>query len=74
MKRTPLLVRNFAVLLLVLLPRHSSAFDIRGILEGRIIDKETKEPLVGVNVQIVGTYHGGATDAGGYYEDRKSVV
>jgi len=39
-----------------------------GILEGRIIDKRTREPLVAVNVFIMGTNYGGATDAEGYYQ------
>ncbi len=38
-----------------------------GSLEGRVLDKETKEPLVGVNVLVVGTHLGSATDAEGYY-------
>jgi outer membrane receptor for ferrienterochelin and colicin len=38
-----------------------------GILEGRLRDKTTKEPLIGVNVLIVGTTYGAATDTGGLY-------
>lgn len=38
-----------------------------GILEGRIRDEQTKELLVGVNVVIVGTSYGSATDTAGSY-------
>jgi outer membrane receptor for ferrienterochelin and colicin len=38
-----------------------------GILEGRIRDKQTKEVLVGVNVVVVGTAYGAATDTAGLY-------
>jgi len=38
-----------------------------GILEGRVRDKQTREPLVGVNVQIVGTQMGAASDEEGMY-------
>ncbi len=39
----------------------------KGILEGKVIDKETDEPLIGVSVVIVGTTIGAATDADGYF-------
>lgn len=39
-----------------------------GILEGRILDKTTREPLVAVNVFILDTQHGAASDAEGYYQ------
>ncbi|MBI1807587.1 MAG: TonB-dependent receptor [Ignavibacteria bacterium] len=39
-----------------------------GILEGRVIDKDTKEPLVGVSVIIVGTSQGAATDVDGNFQ------
>ncbi|MBF8294912.1 MAG: TonB dep Rec protein, partial [Bacteroidetes bacterium] len=38
-----------------------------GILEGRVRDKQTKEILVGVNVVLVGTSYGTATDTAGLY-------
>ncbi len=38
-----------------------------GKISGRIIDKETKEPLIGVNVVVKGTTLGATTDADGYY-------
>lgn len=41
---------------------------ITGILEGRILDKANHEPLIGVNVVVVGTAYGGVTDKDGYYQ------
>ena len=38
-----------------------------GKLEGRIIDKETGEPLPGANIMIVETTMGSAADVNGYY-------
>lgn len=39
-----------------------------GIIEGKVTDRETKEPLVGVSVSIVGTTIGAATDLEGYFQ------
>jgi len=38
-----------------------------GILEGIVLDEQTREPLIGVNVVIVGTLHGAASDVEGRY-------
>jgi outer membrane cobalamin receptor len=38
-----------------------------GRIVGRVIDAETKEPLVGVNIVVEGTPLGAATDNNGYY-------
>ncbi len=38
-----------------------------GFITGQVIDGETNEPLVGVNVFVKGTYFGAATDIDGYY-------
>ena len=38
-----------------------------GKIAGSVIDKETKKPLVGVNVLIEGTYRGAATDQEGKF-------
>lgn len=37
------------------------------VIEGIVIDKNTKETLIGVNVRIKGTSHGAATDIDGKY-------
>lgn len=39
-------------------------------VSGRVLEIETNEPLVGVNVQVVGTSFGGGTDARGYFHLR----
>ncbi|MDD4848785.1 MAG: outer membrane beta-barrel protein [Bacteroidales bacterium] len=38
-----------------------------GTVKGQIIDKQTKEPLIGVTIQIVGTSVGAVTDLDGNY-------
>lgn len=45
-----------------------SARGIYGILEGRVVDKKSREPLVGVNIVLSGTMLGGATDGEGFYQ------
>ena len=40
---------------------------ITGILEGKIVDKVSKEPLVGVNVYVVGTPYGATSNKEGTY-------
>lgn len=38
-----------------------------GILEGKIVNKETKEPLIGVTIAIIGTSQGTASDLDGNF-------
>jgi outer membrane receptor protein involved in Fe transport len=38
-----------------------------GKIAGRVVDKETGEPLIGINVVVKGTSLGAATDMDGYY-------
>ncbi|MGB6067422.1 MAG: carboxypeptidase-like regulatory domain-containing protein, partial [Desulfomonilaceae bacterium] len=38
-----------------------------GKIAGKVIDAKTKEPMIGVNVLIVGTTMGAATDVSGNY-------
>jgi hypothetical protein len=38
-----------------------------GKIAGRVVDKETREPLIGLNVVVKGTSLGAATDIDGYY-------
>ena len=40
---------------------------VTGKISGRVVDKETGEPLPGVNVVLVGTMMGAATDINGVY-------
>jgi hypothetical protein len=39
-----------------------------GKISGTVMDRETREPLVGATVQIVGTTYGAATDVDGRYD------
>ena len=38
-----------------------------GKLSGKIVDAETREPLVGANIILIDTYMGAATDINGSY-------
>lgn len=42
----------------------------KGRIAGRVLDKDTGEPLPGVNIIVQGTYYGAASDAEGRYEIR----
>ena len=57
--------RLIALLILIFLP--TQVFSQQGKLRGRITEKGTNEPLIGVNVTIAGTRLGGSTDASGVY-------
>ena len=39
----------------------------KGIVEGWITDQKTKEPLIGANVEVLGTSLGAATDLDGMF-------
>ncbi|MEO0069839.1 MAG: TonB-dependent receptor [candidate division WOR-3 bacterium] len=41
---------------------------VTGTIRGRVTDKKTGEPLIAVNVIVIGTELGAATDANGVYE------
>ncbi len=45
----------------------SSALASNGKITGRVTDSDTKEPLIGVNIIIVGTSYGAATDIEGRF-------
>ena len=40
---------------------------VTGKVSGRVIDSNTNEALIGVNVMLIGTTLGAATDEDGYY-------
>lgn len=42
----------------------------KGVINGKILDKVSKEPLPGVNVIVIGTNYGAATDVQGEFEIR----
>ncbi len=55
-------------LLVFLITINSNSFaGTTGKISGKIIDKETKEPIIGANVVVEGTYFGAATDIEGYF-------
>ena len=54
-------------ILLVVLIVNALFAGITGKIAGKIVDKETGEPLIGVNVIVKGTSLGSATDIDGYY-------
>ena len=39
-----------------------------GIITGKVVDKTTKQPLIGVNLIVVGTAIGAASDIDGNYK------
>lgn len=51
---------------LALIVGTSSSF--AGVVSGKIVDKETNEPLIGVSVMVQGTTSGTVTDVDGNYE------
>jgi len=52
---------------LVLAGTFSSAFAGNGKITGKATDSDTKEPLIGANVVIVGTSYGAVTNVEGRY-------
>jgi outer membrane receptor for ferrienterochelin and colicin len=60
---------RIAVVLVFVVVSLSSAFGgTTGILEGRVVDKESREGLAGVSVSIVGSMQGAATDSDGQFQ------
>jgi len=55
------------LILLILLNVTLALSGTTGKIAGRVIDSETREPLVGVNVVVKGTTLGSSTDIEGYY-------
>ncbi|MFC1569860.1 carboxypeptidase-like regulatory domain-containing protein [bacterium] len=68
MKRTILILFLLFIFSLVLIARET------GLIQGQVIDAETKQPLLGTNVLIMDSQRGAATDAeGNYYIDNVPV-
>ncbi|AFN73802.1 TonB-dependent receptor plug [Melioribacter roseus P3M-2] len=55
-------------LILILLIFSGAILAQSGRITGRVIDKDTKEPLPGVNIILIGTNKGAASDIDGYFE------
>lgn len=62
-----LLKRLFLIILLVCAVVSFSSAQTTGKITGRVLDKESKEPLVGVNIMLEGTAIGASTDIDGKY-------
>jgi len=58
---------SLSVFLLAIFTFTSVYADVTGKIAGRVVDAKTGEPLPGVNVIIIGTQMGAATDMNGYY-------
>jgi len=57
--------------LILLLFNNTFSQGIFATITGKVIDKQTKEPLIGVNIQIVGTYLGGTSGVDGTFTLKK---
>lgn len=68
MQKTDNVFVLFALVFLLLLTLgHITWAASTGKIAGQVIDQDTQEPLIGVNVVIEGTSLGAATDADGFY-------
>lgn len=61
------MVRYVSYLVLFLILSTGIVFAQFGKISGRVVDKETREPLVGANIQVVATALGTTSDADGRY-------
>jgi hypothetical protein len=60
-------MQRFLILFLFFFIHNLSAQQL-GIIRGRVIDKNTQEPIIGANVVIENTSTGAATDIDGYFK------
>ena len=51
----------------ILLNNSSAICGTTGKIAGQVLDAQTKEPLIGVNIILSGTNFGASTDPDGYY-------
>ncbi len=58
---------NVSLLAVLLLPLTASVVSAQGTIRGTVTDEDSGEPLIGVNVIVVGTSKGAATDLEGRY-------
>lgn len=66
------LKKLFFILLFFFITNTILAEDI--IVKGKLIDKATKEPLIGANVQLKGTNYGAVTDLDGKFEIKAAIT
>ncbi len=61
----------FTIVYLLLITNLTYSQNFLSTIKGKVIDKKTREVLIGVNVQIIGTYLGGGTDINGNFTLKK---
>ncbi|MDI6767690.1 MAG: TonB-dependent receptor [Bacteroidota bacterium] len=59
--------QKISIILLLILIAAGTVFAQYGKISGTVVDKQSKEPLIGANVLILGTTMGAATDIDGNY-------
>jgi hypothetical protein len=58
---------RYFLFILLLITSQATFGSVTGKIQGKVIDKNTREPMPGVNILIVGTSLGAATDINGVY-------
>jgi outer membrane receptor for ferrienterochelin and colicin len=61
------MIKHFRSLVLLMMLPFIAAAGTQGIIEGKVTDAATKETIISVTVQLVGTTSGTVTNADGYY-------
>jgi len=56
------------IALLIFIFASFTSYSQTGVVRGRVVDKNTQEPIIGANLLIEGTGIGAATDLEGYYK------
>ncbi len=69
-------MKNMLMILLLFVTAvlHAQNDDSRGSIAGKVIDKETKSPLIGVNIFVKNTNTGTTTNINGEYEIKNTPV
>ena len=72
MKQYVSIKRSAIIFAFIILRLSSYAAEIsNGTITGKVVDKETKQPIPNVNALVVGTTHGGITDLDGKFSIRE---
>ncbi|MBU0529084.1 TonB-dependent receptor [bacterium] len=58
-------MRNYT--LIIIFTMNITFAQLAGIITGEVIDGKTKQPLIGVNIQVIDTDFGAASDLNGYF-------
>jgi len=64
-----LVLRNFSIIILIIIPFFAS-FNLKAQtqVDGKVIDSQTKAPLAGANIRVLGTIYGASTDYDGNFK------